>query len=73
MVVHPPTTSHRMLNDAELAEAGIGPGLLRVSVGLEDLDDLVRDFGTALETVRPLLAKATTPKTSAAAPAAIGR
>jgi len=56
MVVHPPTTSHRMLDDAELAEAGIGPGLLRVSVGLEDLEDLIDDFTTALEAVRPLLA-----------------
>ena len=45
-----------MLDDAELAEAGIGPGLLRVSVGLEDLEDLIDDFGTALEAVRPLLA-----------------
>ena len=56
MVVHPPTTSHRMLSETELAEAGIGPGLLRVSVGLEDLEDLIDDFGQALEAVRPLLA-----------------
>ena len=61
-----------MLNDAELAEAGIGPGLLRVSVGLEDLDDLVRDFGAALEIVRPLLTPAPSTRPSAA-PAAIGR
>ena len=74
IVIHPPTTSHRMLNETELAEAGIGPGLLRVSVGLEDLDDLVRDFGSALETVRPLqLKNASASKASAAAPAAIGR
>ena len=70
IVIHPPTTSHRMYNDAELAEAGIGPGLLRVSVGLEDLDDLVADFGAALEAVRSRLTSSTT---SAAAPAAIGR
>ena len=73
MVVHPPTTSHRMLNDAELAEACIGPGLLRVSVGLEDLDDLVRDFGAALETVQPLLTSTPAAAATAAAPAAIGR
>jgi hypothetical protein len=59
-----------MLNDAELAEAGIGPGLLRVSVGLEDLDDLVADFGAALEAVRPLLTAA---PTRTAAATAIGR
>jgi len=49
MVVHPPTSSHRALDDAALAAAGIGAGLLRVSVGLEDEADLVRDFAAALE------------------------
>ena len=44
IVNHPPSTSHRQLSDAELADAGIGPGLLRVSVGLEDAEDLVADF-----------------------------
>jgi cystathionine beta-lyase/cystathionine gamma-synthase len=58
MVVHPPTTSHRQLDDAGLADAGIGPGLLRCSVGLEDLDDLVADFDRALRAVRPARADA---------------
>ena len=40
MVVHPPSTSQRQLSEAELVESGITPGLLRVSVGLEDLPDL---------------------------------
>jgi hypothetical protein len=40
IIAHPPTTTHRQLSDAELAQAGIAPGLLRCSVGLEDLDDL---------------------------------
>ena len=44
MIVHPPSTTHRQLNDAELAAAGIGPGLLRCSIGLEDVDDLLADF-----------------------------
>jgi methionine-gamma-lyase len=48
MVVHPPSTSHRQSTEAELAEAGITPGLLRVSVGLEDLEDLEADFSAAL-------------------------
>jgi methionine-gamma-lyase len=52
MVVHPPTTSHRQLDDAGLAAAGITPGLLRCSVGLEDLEDLVEDFGRALRAIR---------------------
>ena len=48
MVVHPPSTTHRQLDDAALAESGITAGLLRASVGLEDLDDLVADFEQAL-------------------------
>jgi cystathionine beta-lyase/cystathionine gamma-synthase len=52
MIVHPPSTTHRQLNDAELAAAGIGPGLLRCSIGLEDVDDLLADFSTGLEAAR---------------------
>jgi methionine-gamma-lyase len=52
MVVHPPSTSQRQMTEAQLAEAGITPGLLRVSVGLEDLEDLQDDFAAALEIVR---------------------
>ena len=48
MVVHPPSTTHRQLDDAALASAGITAGLLRCSVGLEDLDDLVADFERGL-------------------------
>lgn len=51
MVVHPPSTSHRQSSEAELLEAGITPGLLRVSVGLEDLEDLQADFGAALAAI----------------------
>ena len=52
MVVHPPSTTHRQLDDAALAESGITAGLLRVSVGLEDLDDLVADFERGIEAAR---------------------
>ena len=52
MVVHPPSTSQRQLSDAALEEAGITPGLLRVSVGLEDLEDLQADFSAALDAAR---------------------
>jgi methionine-gamma-lyase len=44
MVVHPPSTTHRQLDEAQLADAGIAPGLLRISVGLEDLEDLQADL-----------------------------
>ena len=49
MVVHPPSTSQRQMTEAQLAAAGITPGLLRVSVGLEDLEDLEDDFRAAFE------------------------
>jgi methionine-gamma-lyase len=52
MVVHPPSTTHRQLDEAGLAAAGIGPGLLRCSVGLEDVEDLEADFAAALEAAR---------------------
>jgi cystathionine beta-lyase/cystathionine gamma-synthase len=52
MVVHPPSTTHRQFDDAALRESGIAPGLLRISAGLEDVDDLVDDFGHALEAAR---------------------
>ena len=51
MVVHPPSTSHRQSTEAELLAAGITPGLLRVSVGLEDLEDLQADFSAALAAI----------------------
>ena len=54
MVVHPPSTSHRQSSEAELLAAGITPGLLRVSVGLEDLEDLQADFADALGAARAL-------------------
>lgn len=56
MVVHPPSTSQRQLSEAELIEAGITPGLLRVSVGLEDVDDLIEDFGRGLAAARAVAA-----------------
>lgn len=52
MVVHPPTSSHRALDAASLAAAGITEGLLRISVGLEDEADLVADFDAALGAAR---------------------
>ena len=44
IAVHPPSSTHRQLDDAELAEAGIAQGLVRISVGLEDVDDLIADL-----------------------------
>lgn len=46
--VHPPTATHRQLDEEQLRAAGIPPGLVRLSVGLEDVDDLVADVDQAL-------------------------
>jgi methionine-gamma-lyase len=46
--VHPPTATHRQLDEEELRIAGIPPGLVRISVGLEDADDLLADVDQAL-------------------------
>ncbi|MFL5736460.1 MAG: trans-sulfuration enzyme family protein [Actinomycetota bacterium] len=49
LVSHPASTTHRQLDPAARRSAGIADGLLRVSVGLEDADDLIADFADALE------------------------
>lgn len=48
-VTHPTTTTHQRLSDAERAQAGITEGLLRLSVGLEDVDDLCGDLDQAFQ------------------------
>ena len=47
-MIHPASTTHRQLSDDALAAAGVGPDLVRVSVGIEDLDDIIWDFDRAL-------------------------
>lgn len=52
IAVHPPSTTHRQFDDAELAASGIKPGLVRVSVGLEDPEDLIADVAAGLAAAR---------------------
>lgn len=52
ITTHPPSTTHRQLDAAALAASGIAPGLLRCSVGLEDVEDLREDFQRGLEAAR---------------------
>lgn len=52
IAVHPPSSTHRQLDEATLAAIGIPMGLLRVSVGLEEIDDLIADFDQALAGAR---------------------
>ena len=47
-VLHPASMTHRQLSDAELVAAGVSPDLIRVSVGLEHIDDIIADFDQAL-------------------------
>jgi O-acetylhomoserine (thiol)-lyase len=48
LVVHPASTTHQQLSDAEMISAGISPGLIRLSVGIETIDDLIWDLEQAL-------------------------
>jgi O-acetylhomoserine (thiol)-lyase len=48
LVIHPASTTHRQLSDEELAGAGIAPGTVRLSVGIEAVDDLIWDLEQAL-------------------------
>jgi O-succinylhomoserine sulfhydrylase len=50
-VTHPATTTHKNLTEEARAELGINPGTIRLSVGLEDADDLIADLDQALENV----------------------
>ena len=47
-VLHPASTTHRQMNDAELQAAGVSPDLIRLSVGIEDAADLLADLDQAL-------------------------
>jgi O-acetylhomoserine (thiol)-lyase len=49
LVIHPASTTHFRMNDEALAAAGIGPGTIRLSIGLEDPDDLIDDLQRALK------------------------
>ncbi len=51
-VLHPASHTHRQLSEEQLLEAGVAPDLIRLSVGIEDPDDLIADLTQALETVK---------------------
>jgi len=52
LVIHPATTTHRQLSDDELLATGIGPGTVRVSIGIEDADDLIWDLEQGLAAIK---------------------
>ncbi len=51
LVIHPASTTHRQLSDAELEGAGIGPGTIRLSIGIEDAEDLIWDLRQGLDAI----------------------
>ena len=47
-VLHPASHTHRQLNDEQLVAAGVSPGMIRLSVGIEHVDDIIGDLEQAL-------------------------
>ena len=52
LITHPATTTHQRLKPEARAELGIGDGMLRLSVGLEDVDDLIEDLAAGARRAR---------------------
>ncbi|MEM9030403.1 MAG: PLP-dependent transferase, partial [Pseudomonadota bacterium] len=51
LVIHPASTTHRQLTDDERVAAGAGPDVVRLSIGIEDKDDIIADLDQALAKV----------------------
>ncbi len=51
-ILHPASATHRQMNDEQLKAAGVSPDLIRLSVGIEDVSDILADLENALKTVR---------------------
>ena len=58
LVIHPASTTHFRMSDEALAQAGIGPGTIRLSIGLEDPADLIDDLKKALKSAEKAAEKA---------------
>jgi O-acetylhomoserine (thiol)-lyase len=48
LVIHPGSTTHAQLTEQQLLDAGVLPGLVRISVGIEDVEDIIDDLDQAL-------------------------
>ncbi|MDF2685197.1 MAG: O-acetylhomoserine (thiol)-lyase, partial [Clostridia bacterium] len=51
LVIHPASTTHSQMNETELSEAGIKPGTIRLSIGAENIDDLIYDLDQAFQSI----------------------
>ncbi|KNZ34285.1 MAG: O-acetylhomoserine aminocarboxypropyltransferase [Methylibium sp. NZG] len=69
LVIHPASTTHFRMDDAALSSAGITPGTIRLSIGLEEADDLIDDLKRALKVAE----KATATASPTPAPSAVGK
>jgi len=49
LVIHPASTTHRQLSEEQQIAAGVGPDLVRLSVGIEHVDDIIHDIDRALD------------------------
>ena len=52
LVIHPASTTHRQMSEADQLQAGVTPDLVRISVGIETLDDILWDIDQALHEAR---------------------
>jgi O-acetylhomoserine (thiol)-lyase len=50
LIIHPASTTHRQLSDVQRIQAGAGPDVVRLSIGLEDTDDIIADLDEGLTT-----------------------
>ena len=50
LACHPASTTHRQLSPEELASSGVTPDLVRLSIGIENIDDIIEDIDQALAT-----------------------
>nr|HPI78195.1 PLP-dependent transferase [bacterium] len=49
LVIHPASTTHQQLTREQQAEAGVSPDFVRISVGIENIEDIIRDIDQALK------------------------
>ena len=52
LIIHPASTTHRQLTDAQKVAAGAGPDVVRLSIGIEDKDDIIADLEQALAAIK---------------------
>ena len=61
LVIHPASTTHQQLSDEEQIAAGISPDMVRISVGLEDVKDILWDLGQALQASQGTVSRSVKP------------